>query len=252
MNHQKRTALVTGASRGIGRAVALRLAEDGIRIALHFNRNHTAAKKNLSQLKGKGHELFRGDFSDSESIKILSDTVIERMDSINILVNNAGIYDFHDPAGLSFDEWRKIWDKMLQVNLTGPAHLSFLVSKHMIEHGGGKIINISSRGAFRGEPRAPAYGAAKAGLNAMGQSFAQSLAPYHVYVYTIAPGYIETDMTKAHLQGPEGEAIRGQSPLNRAGRPEEVAEVVAFLAGGKTDYLTGTIIDVNGASYLRT
>ena len=121
----------------------------------------------------------------------------------------------------------------------------------MIKQGGGKIINISSRGAFRGEPQAPAYGASKAGLNAMSQSLAQALAPHNIYVYIVAPGFIKTDMTEKLLVGKQGEQIKKQSPLGRVGYADEVARTVLFLAGEGTDYLTGSIIDVNGASYLR-
>ncbi|MCH6573537.1 MAG: SDR family oxidoreductase [Proteobacteria bacterium] len=114
-----------------------------------------------------------------------------------------------------------------------------------------KIINISSRGAFRGEPNAPAYGASKAGLNSMSQSLAQALAGSDIMVYAIAPGFVETEMAFALLDGPDGDAIRAQSPLGRAAKPAEIANTIAFLAGPDTDYLTGTIIDINGASYLR-
>jgi NAD(P)-dependent dehydrogenase (short-subunit alcohol dehydrogenase family) len=134
----------------------------------------------------------------------------------------------------------------------GPAHLSFHVIRHMLNAGGGKIINITSRGALRGEPNAPAYGASKAGLNAFSQSMAQAMAPHNIFIYAVAPGFVETDMAASELAGPEGDAIRAQSPLNRVARPAEVARVVLFLAGRGTDYLTGGIIDVNGASYLRT
>ena len=122
----------------------------------------------------------------------------------------------------------------------------------MMKSGSGKIINITSRGAFRGEPNAPAYGASKAGLNAFSQSMAQALAPHNIFVYAVAPGFVETDMSASLLCGPKGDAIRAQSPLNRVARSEEVARVVLFLATEGTDYLTGCIIDVNGASYLRT
>ena len=122
----------------------------------------------------------------------------------------------------------------------------------MIKAGGGKIINVSSRGAFRGEPEAPAYGASKAGMNAMGQSLAWALAPHGIFVTTVAPGWVETDMTRSFLAGPEGEGIRNQSPLQRVAVPEEIAETVLFLASDRADYLTGCIVDVNGASYLRS
>jgi len=122
----------------------------------------------------------------------------------------------------------------------------------MMEAGGGRIVNVSSRGAFRGEPESPAYGASKAGLNALSQSLAQKLAPHNIFVGVVAPGFVETDMAAAHLEGERGQAIRAQSPLNRVAKPEEVAHVVLFLASEGAEFTTGTIIDVNGASYLRS
>jgi NAD(P)-dependent dehydrogenase (short-subunit alcohol dehydrogenase family) len=124
--------------------------------------------------------------------------------------------------------------------------------QHMKENGGGKIVNVSSRGAFRGEPDAPAYGASKAGLNALSQSMALALAPHNIFVYVVAPGFVETDRIAPLLSGPRGDAIRAQSPFGRVAYPEEVANTVLFLASEGTDYLTGCIVDINGASYLRT
>jgi NAD(P)-dependent dehydrogenase (short-subunit alcohol dehydrogenase family) len=114
------------------------------------------------------------------------------------------------------------------------------------------VVNVSSRGAFRGEPETPAYGASKAGLNAMSQSMAQALAPHGVFFYVVAPGFVETDMADALLRGPEGDGIRSQSPLGRVATPEEVAKTVVFLASEAPDFMTGAIVDVNGASYLRS
>ena len=122
----------------------------------------------------------------------------------------------------------------------------------MMQRNRGKIVNISSRGAFRGEPEAPAYGASKAGLNSFSQSMAQSLAPHNIFVYVVAPGFVQTEMVAELLSGPDGEAIRKQSPLGRVANTDEVANTVLFLASEGTDYLTGCIVDVNGASYLRT
>jgi NAD(P)-dependent dehydrogenase (short-subunit alcohol dehydrogenase family) len=182
----------------------------------------------------------------------MADQAVQKMDKIDILINNAGCYDFHPIATTTFEDWQRSWEKTLFTNLLGPAHLSFHLARHMMKSGGGKIINITSRGAFRGEPDAPAYGASKAGLNAFSQSMAQALAPHNIYMYAVAPGFVETDMTASLLSGPQGEAICAQSPLNRVAQPAEVARVVLFLADEGTDYLTGSIIDVNGASYLRT
>ena len=122
----------------------------------------------------------------------------------------------------------------------------------MMDHGGRRIVNVSSRGAFRGEPEAPAYGASKAGLNAMSQSMAKALAPHNIFVYGVAPGFVETEMAEFVLSGPEGDAVRRESPLGRVARPDEVARAVLFLASEGTDFMTGCILDVNGASYLRS
>jgi len=113
-------------------------------------------------------------------------------------------------------------------------------------------VFVSSRGAFRGEPDQPAYGASKAGLNALAQSLAQQLGPYRIFVGVVAPGFVETDLARERLTGPDGDAIRAQSPLGRVARPEDVAHAVAFLASEGAEFATGTIIDVNGASYLRS
>jgi NAD(P)-dependent dehydrogenase (short-subunit alcohol dehydrogenase family) len=122
----------------------------------------------------------------------------------------------------------------------------------MIKRNRGNIVNISSRGAFRGEPESPAYGASKAGLNSFSQSMAQSLAPHNIFVYVVAPGFVQTEMVAELLSGPDGKSIREQSPLGRVATPDEIARTVLFLASEGTDYLTGCIVDINGASYLRT
>jgi len=122
----------------------------------------------------------------------------------------------------------------------------------MIERQAGRIVNVTSRGAFRGEPTATAYGASKAGLNSFSQSLAKHLAPYNIYVAAVAPGFVETDMARDLLDSPVGEAIRQQSPFNRVAKPEEVAYAIIFLASEGAEFVTGGIIDVNGASYLRS
>jgi 3-oxoacyl-[acyl-carrier protein] reductase len=124
--------------------------------------------------------------------------------------------------------------------------------QHMIAGGGGTIVNVSSRGAFRGEPGQPAYGASKAGLNALGQSLALALAPHNIAVTAVAPGFVETDMAAAHLQGAGGAAIRAQSPFGRVAQPEEIAAAVVYLASPEAAWASGAILDLNGASYLRT
>ena len=247
-----RTALVTGASRGIGRATAGILAAEGARVAIHYASNHDAAQETLEGLAGDGHFTVAADLAGVEGLPALVDSVFERFGHLDVLVNNAGIFVEHSPADAGFDEWRVAWERTLAVNLLAPAHLSFLVARRMIDAGGGRIVNVSSRGAFRGEPDAPAYGASKAGLNALGQSMAKALAPHGVTVCTVAPGWVDTDMAAETLEGPDGASVRAQSPLGRVATPGEVAEVIAFLARPGNESITGCIVDVNGASYLRT
>ena len=247
-----KVVLVTGASRGIGREIAVRFANLGARIVVHYYRDRNAAEQTLADLGGGSHLMVQADLGDVAAVERLAEKSIQEMGRIDVLVNNAGVYEFHPVATTTFEDWRSSWEKTIFTNLMGPAHLSYHMIRHMLQSGGGKIINITSRGAFRGEPDAPAYGASKAGLNAFSQSMAQALAPHNIFIYAVAPGFVETDMAASVLEGPEGAAIRAQSPLNRVAQPEEVARVVLFLAGRGTDYLTGSIIDVNGASYLRS
>jgi 3-oxoacyl-[acyl-carrier protein] reductase len=253
MNLTEKVALVTGASRGIGRAVAEALAGEGAGVAVHYNRNRAAAEDTLKSLPGGPHEIFCCDVSNPTGAKALVAGVVGHFDRMDILVNNAGIYVPHPHIEeLTYEEWLDNWGRTVGTNLLGPANLMYWAARQMIKQGGGRIVNISSRGAFRGEPDAPAYGASKAGLNALSQSMAQALAPHNICVTVLAPGWVETDMTRRYLSRPEGEAVRNQSPLKRVAAPEEVARAVLFLASEGSDYLTGAIVDINGASYLRS
>ena len=246
-----KVVLVTGSSRGIGREIARTLAKDGVRVAVHYHRDIGAARDTFASLNGGGHALFAADVADAGSARDLIGRVVEEMGSIDVLVNNAAIFDAHPILEVDYEGWQSAWSDTIATNLIGPANLTFLAARHMLENGG-RVVNVSSRGAFRGEPETPAYGASKAGLNAMSQSMAQALAPYGVFFYVVAPGFVETDMATRVLDGPEGEAVRAQSPLGRVATPEEVARTVAFLASNAPDYMTGAIVDINGASYLRT
>lgn len=252
MSFEGKVVLVTGASRGIGRATAIQFAEKGARVAVHYNQNRAAAEETLKLLNGSGHQIFQADIADPEAVRVLVESVMREMGGLHVLVNNAAIYADHPIASIPYDEWQVQWKAVIETNLFAAANLCYCAAQHMIAHGGGHIVNVSSRGAFRGEPNAPAYGASKAGLNAMGQSLAVALAPHNISVATVAPGWVETDMAKDYLAGPMGDSIRAQSPTGRVAKPEEVAAAVVFLASDEAAFMTGTIVDVNGASYLRS
>jgi NAD(P)-dependent dehydrogenase (short-subunit alcohol dehydrogenase family) len=252
MQFQDQTILVTGASRGIGRAIAHAFAAEGGRIAIHYRHNREAAEATRTALPDGPHRLFAADVARPDQCARLVNDVVAQMGALHVLVNNAGIFQEHSLPDVDYATWQAAWTEILQVNLSGPANLMYCAAQQMIKQGGGRIVNISSRGAFRGEPEAPAYGASKAGLNAMSQSLAKKLAPHGIFVGVVAPGFVETDMADKHLSGPQGDAIRNQSPLGRVARPEEVARAARFLAAPGTEFMTGAIIDVNGASYLRT
>jgi 3-oxoacyl-[acyl-carrier protein] reductase len=244
--------LITGASRGIGRECAKQFAERGARVAVHYNRNRQAAETTLASLAGDGHIIVQADMGDPSAVKNMVDTVAGQMGGLDILVNNAAVYEEHPITEVDYEAWQKTWQWILGANLIGPANACHCAVQHMIKRGGGRIVNVSSRGAFRGEPDAPAYGASKGGLNSMSQSLARALAPHNIFVGVVAPGWVETEMAAPWLNTPEGDAIRNQSPLGRVARAEEVAYAVLFLASAGAEFTTGTIIDVNGASYLRS
>jgi len=252
MDFTGKTALVTGGSRGIGKAVAEAFAARGARVAVNYLSNKEAAVATLAEMGGGPHVAIQADVSDPDAVEHLFEVAVAALGSIDIVVNNAGIFRYHRIDEVEFDEWQSSWREVLNTNLVGPANVCFHAARHMIEHGGGRIVNVSSRGAFRGEPEGPAYGASKAGLNAMSQSLAQRLAPHDIFVGVVAPGFVETDLGARVLNGPLGDSVRAQSPLNRVARPEEVAYAVLFLASKGSEFSTGTIIDVNGASYLRS
>ena len=206
----------------------------------------------MNSLTGEGHIVVQGDISQPDEASRIVEEVVTGLDRMDILVNNAALIEQFNFDDLSYEEWVSVWDRTLGANLLGHTNVTFCAAKQMKAQGGGKIVNISSRGAFRGEPTAPAYGASKAGMNAFGQSMAQALIKHNIFIYTLAPGYVETDRVAPILEGPEGENIKNQSPFGRVAKPEEVARAAVLLASEGTDFMTGCIVDINGASYLRT
>ena len=248
----KVSILITGASGGIGRAAAIECAQRGAVVGIHYNNNRERAEATLAALPGDGHRLFQCDITDANAVEALIDTADKELDGLDVLVNNAGVSQRHQVEDIDYATWQATWKRIVDTNLTAAANLSFCAAKKMIPRGAGRIVNVSSRGAFRGEPLMPWYGASKAGLNAMGQSLSQALGPKGIYVYTVAPGFVETEMAAAILASPEGENIRNQSSMGRVAQPEEIAKTIGFLAFEAPAFMTGSIVDVNGASYLRS
>jgi 3-oxoacyl-[acyl-carrier protein] reductase len=251
MRTEGRAVLVTGASRGIGRAVAEAFAAAGDRVAVHYGASAGAAGEVVAGLAGSGHLAVQADLADPDAVARMVDRAADGLGGrLDVLVNNAAIYTDNAISQGSYQDWQRAWREVLGVNLVGTANVTWCAVRHMGR--GGRIVNVSSRGAFRGEPAHLSYGASKAGLNAFGQSLARALGPAGIAVLTVAPGFVQTDMAAGYLDGPDGTAIRAQSPLGRVGRPEEVAAAVLYLASPAAEYATGTILDLNGASYLRT
>jgi len=249
-----RKILVTGSSRGIGRAIAAAFARSGDIVAVHHRDSAPLAQDVVAGLPGDGHIVVQADIADPDAVRAMVDDAAGRLGGLDVLVNNAASYGRagHEPAQVSYEHWQQVWQETISLNLIGAANVTWCAIQHMIPAGGGRIVNVSSRGAFRGEPGQPAYGASKAGLNAFGQSLAVALAPYNITVAAVAPGFVRTDMAAAHLEGETGDAIRAQSPFGRVAEPEEIAAAVLYLASPEALWASGAILDLNGASYLRT
>ena len=251
MSMDRRTVLITGGARGIGAAIAKEFAQAGDQIAIHYVSSKSDAEAVCASLPGEGHITAQAELRDPEAIRAMVEEVAKKFGKIDVLINNAGVFVDHPIETTTYEEWQAAWSQTLGVNLIGAANVSWCALRHMPKNGTSRIVNIGSRGAFRGEPLSPAYGASKAAIVAFGQSIAKALAPMHIGVTTLAPGFVETEMASRLLDGPEGPGIRAQSPFNRAARPEELAKAVYFLASPDSEWASGAVLDFNGASYLR-
>ena len=255
---------------------------------MHCRDGVAAAEAVRDSLPGQGHAIVRADLTDPEAVRAMVDDAAGQLGGLDVLVNNAGVYGGLPVLGTSYEEWQAAWQATLGVNLTGAANVTWCAVRHMVADGagladgagqaesagraesagqadgagradgagagrarGGRIVNVGSRGAYRGEPAHPAYGASKAGLHAFGQSLAVALAPYGITVASVAPGYVATDMTAEELATQAGDVIRAQSPFNRVATPREVAAAVVYLASPESAWSSGAVLDLNGASYLR-
>lgn len=238
-----KTALVTGASRGIGRAIALALAEAGATVCLNFRTHHDQAKETLTAIEARGGNGFihQADVSDGAQVGAMIEAVLARSGRLDILVNNAGLTK--DRLLLEMDD--SDWEDVLRTNLTGVYHCCKAVARSMIMRRWGRIINLSSVTASRGAKGQVNYAASKGAVEALTRSLAIELAPKGVTVNAIAPGLIQTDMSRPILAMAEP-VIRDRIPMRRLGTPEDVAPLAVFLASEAAGYLTGQVIAVDG------
>lgn len=240
------TALVTGASRGIGRAIALALAEAGAAVAVHYQAAEAAADEVVRAIEEAGGDAFAraAEIDDASQVEQLVAACAGRWGRIDILVNNAGIWKEAAVDTMSEQEW----DEMLDINLKGMYLATRYCVPHMKAAGRGNIVNISSTAGQRGEPLHAHYAASKGGMLSWTKSLAGELAPHGIRVNCVAPGWVHTDMAEEALQA-DGTIAAG-IPLGRAGRPEEIASVACFLASDLASYITGEVVNVNGGNVL--
>ena len=251
MDFTNKNVLVTGGTRGIGLAISKSFAQSGANVGMVYRTNDHSAQNSLKTLGEGNHLLLKADLSNPETRETIISEFLTHYRSIDILINNAGISIPHQIEACDLYQWQTAWRQTFETNLFAIADLSFIAAKEMMKTGGGRIVNVSSRGAYRGEPAKPAYGSSKAALNSLSQSLAKALAPHHIYVSAVAPGFTDTEMGATTLTPVERERLLAESPFKRMAKPEEVAHAVLFLASEGAEYSSGTIIDVNGASYLR-
>jgi NAD(P)-dependent dehydrogenase (short-subunit alcohol dehydrogenase family) len=241
--------LVTGGSRGIGAATVLTLASSGAYVILHYSRAQASAQAIAQEIGGDRCYVVQADLAITNASHKLWQEAIAWRGRIDVLVNNAGIIQ---SAGIDDEMWGSTWQTTLQVNLIAVADLCREAIRHFRDHTGGIIINVASRAAFRGDaPDYMHYAASKGGVIALTRSIARGFAADNILAFAVAPGFVNTEMANEFVQAYGEAVVTRDIPLGKIAPPQDVANVIAFLASGLAPHATGTTIDINGASYVR-
>ena len=243
-----KVVLITGASRGIGRAAALLFGEEGALVAVNYHQSEVEALEVVSQIGATRALGIRADIGDPDAVKSMIDAVVERFGRLDILVNNAAVYGENRFEREDYPRWQEGWRRTFEVNVFGAANAAFLAMAVMRKQGGGRIINVASRAAFRGETEFADYGASKAALVNLTRSIARACAADGITSVCVAPGFIDTEMAASEL-AKHLDQIVSQIPMGRVGTIDDVASVILFLASSRSEYLNGATIDVNGGSW---
>jgi 3-oxoacyl-[acyl-carrier protein] reductase len=244
-----KTVIITGGSRGIGAETARRMATAGARVVVNYHGSETAANAVVKEI-GDPAIAIRADVADPAAVKRLIEAVVTRFGSIDVLVNNAALFEYNPFDGDDYEAWQNGWRRTFDLNVFAAANAAWLAMRAMRQRGGGKIINVASRAAFRGETEFADYGASKAALVNLTRSIARGCAKDNIVASCVAPGFIETEMAKPELDA-HREEILSQIPLRRVGSTGDVAGVILFLASPMADYLNGVTIDINGGSWFQ-
>jgi NAD(P)-dependent dehydrogenase (short-subunit alcohol dehydrogenase family) len=241
-----KTVVITGASRGIGAETARRMAAAGARVIVNYHGSVDAVVAEI----GEKAIAIRADVADPTAVKQMIDDVVTRFGTIDVLVNNAAVFEYNPFDGDDYDAWQRGWHRTFDLNVFAAANAAWLAMRAMRRGGGGKIINVASRAAWRGETEFADYGASKAALVNLTRSIARACAKDNIVASCVAPGFIETEMAKPELEAHREEIIN-QIPLRRVGSVGDVAGVILFLASPMADYLNGVTIDINGGSWFQ-
>lgn len=248
---QGKTILLTGASRGIGAAMAGYLIENGARVAIHYNSGKKEAEKIISTFPNTGSVAFQADISNENEVVALFNSVEKTFGQIDVIVLNAGIYIEH-PINESLENWLPVWKKTMAVNLDAAGILTKLGINHFRINGGGRFIYIGSRAAVRGETEEfLAYAASKGGLTSLAKSVARSFGKDNIKSFVIAPGFTRTQMAETFIVKYGEERVLKEIALNELTEPIDLAPITALLCSGLLDHATGTTIDINAGSHLR-